>query len=31
MEKAEITKKACPVSKALTGTEIKLQAKLVNK
>ena len=31
LEKAETTKKACPVSKALTGTEIKLQAKLVNK
>ncbi len=31
MEKAEITKNACPVSKALTGTEIKLQAKLINK
>jgi len=31
MEKAEITKKTCPVSKALTGTEIKLQAKLINK
>ena len=31
IEKAEITKKTCPVSKALTGTEIKLQAKLVNK
>lgn len=31
MEKAEITKKTCPVSQALTGTEIKLQAKLNNK
>ena len=31
MEKAEITKKSCPVSKALTGTEIKLHAKLINK
>lgn len=31
MEKAEITKKSCPVSKALTGTEIKLQARLTNK
>jgi len=31
LEKAETTKKACPVSKALTGTEIKLQAKLVTK
>lgn len=31
MEKAEITKKTCPVSKALTGTEIILQAKLANK
>ncbi len=31
LEKAEITKKTCPVSKALTGTEIKLQARLVNK
>ncbi len=31
MEKAALTKKACPVSKALTGTEIKLQAKLVNR
>lgn len=31
MEKTEMTKKTCPVSKALTGTEIKLQAKLVNK
>ncbi len=30
MEKAEITKKACPVSKALTGTEIKLHARLLN-
>lgn len=31
MEKAELTKKTCPVSKALTGTEIKLKAKLINK
>ena len=31
MEKAETTKKACPVSKALTGTDIQLRAKLVNK
>lgn len=31
MEKAENTKKTCPVSKALTGTEIKLMAKLINK
>lgn len=30
IEKAEITKKTCPVSRALTGTEIKLLAKLVN-
>jgi osmotically inducible protein OsmC len=29
LEHAENTKKTCPVSKALTGTEIKLQAKLV--
>jgi osmotically inducible protein OsmC len=29
MEKAEAAKKGCPVSQALTGTEIKLQAKLV--
>ncbi|MDZ7345020.1 MAG: OsmC family protein [candidate division KSB1 bacterium] len=29
MEQAEATKKTCPVSKALTGTEIKLEAKLV--
>ncbi len=28
-EEAEKTKKTCPVSKALTGTEIKLNAKLV--
>ncbi len=28
-EQAELTKKTCPVSKALTGTEIKLTAKLV--
>ena len=27
-EQAEATKKGCPVSKALTGTEIKLSAKL---
>ncbi len=31
MEKAEITKKTCPVSQALTGTEIKLQTKLNKK
>lgn len=31
MEKAETTKKTCPVSKALTGTEITLIAKLVDK
>lgn len=31
MEKAEITKKSCPISKALAGTEIKLQARLTNK
>ena len=31
LEKAEITKKTCPVSRALTGTEIKLQARLVNR
>lgn len=31
MEKAELTKKNCPVSRALTGTEIELQARLVNK
>src|SRR3972149_4233326 len=31
MEKAEITKKTCPVSKALTGTEMKLKDKLVNR
>ncbi|MDD5434067.1 MAG: OsmC family protein [Nitrospira sp.] len=30
MEKAETTKKTCPVSRALTGTEIKLIAKLVD-
>lgn len=29
MEKAEFTKRSCPVSKALTGAEIKLHAKLV--
>ena len=28
-EQAEATKKGCPVSKALTGTEIKLAAKLL--
>ncbi|MCC7201083.1 MAG: OsmC family protein [Nitrospirae bacterium] len=28
IEKAETTKKSCPVSRALTGTEIKLQARL---
>jgi len=27
-EQAEATKKGCPVSRALTGTEIKLNAKL---
>ena len=31
MEKAETTKKTCPVSKALTGTDIQLRARLVNK
>lgn len=31
IEKAEMTKKTCPVSRALTGTEIKLRAKLANK
>jgi osmotically inducible protein OsmC len=30
IEQAEATKKTCPVSKALTGTEIKLEAKLVH-
>jgi osmotically inducible protein OsmC len=30
LEAAENSKKNCPVSKALTGTEIKLQAKLVD-
>lgn len=30
-EQAEKTKSGCPVSKALTGTEIKLTAKLVSK
>ena len=29
-EQAELTKKTCPISQALTGTEIKLNAKLVS-
>ncbi|MCC6545337.1 MAG: OsmC family protein [Nitrospirae bacterium] len=31
LDKAEATKKTCPVSKALTGTEIKLNARLISK